>query len=394
MRTEMKPWLWARRPLWIVFVALTLRVAVSGVLLAHNRLFWGVNEPAAIARAIVEGHGFSSAFHDANGPTAWLAPAYPTLLACIFRFFGVESTASAITAILLNVVFSSLTAAVLVKLGREQLSETAGIIAGWAWAIAPPLLFIPWLLWETCLSGLVLPLVLMTTLRLSGASRHRDWAWCGAIWSFAALLNPAMLAPLPALAVETATRSRRWREPGVMIVVCVLGILPWTLRNFRAFGQVVPVRSNFWPEIYFGNVSFSLHPTGDSMLYQNEGEMLFAADLKSRVLNLVRSNPRVFARLTGERILAFWVRRAQLGSYALVLFLMTMGGLVQAWRRGKRWAAFTSVLLLYPLVYYISYTFARYRYPIEPLMYALAGYFVCELWAGIRHQVRRGTVGL
>jgi hypothetical protein len=393
VHSGMRGWVWLRRSGWILFVALTLRLAVLGVFLAHNHVSWGVNEPGGIARAIVEGHGFSSAFHDANGPTAWVAPGYPVLLACIFRIFGVTSAASAVAAILLNVVFSSLTAVVLVKLGREQLGESAGIVAGWAWAIAPPLLFIPWLLWETCLSGLVLPFAFMTTLRLGGSSRPRDWAWCGVIWSFGALLNPAMLAPLPALAIDATVRSRRWKEPVLLFVVCLSGILPWTVRNFWAFGQFVPVRSNFWPEVYFGNVSFSLHPTGDSMLYQKEGEMLFAADLKGRVFDFVRSNPKELARLTGERILAFWIRRSQLEPYPLVLLLMTMGGLVQAWRRGKRWVAFASVLALYPLVYYVSYTFARYRYPIEPLMYLLAGYFVCELWVGIRQQPRRGTVG-
>lgn len=391
---EMTPWLWLRRTRWIVFAAFTLRVAVSGMLFAHSHAAWGVNEPAGIARAIVEGRGFSSAFHDANGPTAWLAPAYPALLACIFRIFGVASAASAMTAILLNVIFSSLTAAVLVKLGKEQFSETAGIVAGWAWAIAPPLLFIPWLLWETCLSGLVLPFAFMTTLRLSGSSGLRQWAWCGAIWGTAALLNPSMLAPLPALAIEAAIRGRRWKGPALMIVVCLLGILPWTVRNFRAFGQVVPVRSNFWPEVYFGNISFSLHPTGDSMLYQNEGEMRFAADLRGRVLYFVASEPKVFARLTVERVLAFWTRGSQFGPYPLALLLMTLGGLVQAWRRGKRWVACVSVLSLYPLVYYVTYTFVRYRYPIEPLMYCLAGYFVYELFVGIKQQLWRGTVGL
>ena len=384
VRSGVKPWLWVRRPGWIVLVAFTLRIAVAGVLLAHNRLSWGVNEPGGIAGAIVQGHGFSSAFHDANGPTAWLAPIYPTLLACIFRFFGIETAASAVAAILLNVIFSSLTAAVLVQLGKEQFSEGAGMVAGWAWAIAPPLLFIPWLLWETCLSGLVLAFAFMTTLRLGGASRSRDWAWCGAIWSFAALLNPAILAPLPALAVNAAVQSRRWKGSALMIVVCVLGILPWTARNFRAFGQIVPVRSNFWPEAYFGNVGFSLHPTGDSMLYQQEGEMSFAQDLRTRTLGFVRSNPRWFARLTRERMVAFWMRPPQLQPYPLALFLMAMAGIVQAWRRRKRWAAFTAVLVLYPVVYYITYAFARYRHPIEPLMYALAGYFACELLAGHR----------
>lgn len=378
------PWLWVRHPRWIFLIALILRLAVAGVFLAHNQLSWGVNEPAGIARAMVQGRGFSSAFHDAIGPTAWLAPAYPALLACIFRFFGTESTASAVAAILLNVVFSSLTAAVLVKLGREQFSETAGIIAGWAWAMAPPLIFIPWLLWETCLSGLVLAFGFMTMLRLGEASRLREWAWSGAVWSFAGLLNPALLAPLAALALDAGVHSRRWKGPAVMILACVLGILPWTARNYRAFGRTVPVRSNFWPEAYFGNVDFALHPTGSTMLYQREGEISFGDDLKARTLQFVRSNPGAFARLTGKRMMAFWMQPWQWQPYPLALFLMSVGGIVQVRRRRKRWAAFTLVLVLYPMVYYITYTFARYRYPIEPLMYALAAYFAYDLLAGNR----------
>ena len=193
-----------------------------------------------------------------------------------------------------------------------------------------------------------------------------------------------ILAPLPVLAVDAAVHSRRWKGPVLMIVVCVLGLTPWTVRNFRAFGQLLPVRSNFWPEVYFGNVDFSVHPLGNSMLYQQEGEILFANDLRSRALHFARSNPGAFARLTGEHIVAFWMRPSQLRPAPLVLLLMTVGGIVQAWRRKKRWIGFTSVLLLYPFVYYVSYAFARYRYPVEPLMYTLAGYFVYELWTGDR----------
>ena len=48
---------------------------------------------------------------------------------------------------------------------------------------------------------------------------------------------------------------------------------------------------------------------------------------------------------------------------------------------------FAAVFLFYPLIYYITYTFARYRYPIEPFMYALGAYFVCEVLAA--YQSRR-----
>ena len=386
---SVKHWLWLRRPAWIVLFAFVLRMAIMGVLLAHNKLWWGANELGGIARAILEGRGFSSAFHDAQGPTAWFAPAYPALLACIFRVFGIETKASAMVAILLNVTFASLTAAVIVQLGKEQFHETRGIVAGWAWAIAPPLLFIPWLPWETCLSGLVFAYGFMTLLRLGAASRLREWGWCGVVWGLAALVNPAIVAPLPVLAVCAATRSRRWKGLGVMIMAFFLCVMPWTARNFRVFRHNVPVRSNFWPELYFANADFSLHPLGNSMLYQREGEALFVAEMKVRAINFIRSNPSVFWKLTRERIIGFWAQPEQLWPYTLLLFLTTFGGLVVAAWRGKRWAEFAAVLSLYPLVYYVTHAFARFRYPIEPLMYMLTGYFLCELWASYRARKKK-----
>jgi hypothetical protein len=112
------------------------------------------------------------------------------------------------------------------------------------------------------------------------------------------------------------------------------------------------------------------------MLYQREGEIQFAADLKARVLNFVRSDPRRFAHLTGGRVVAFWTLPAGQRPYPVLLLLMALAGILQARRYAKRWVAFASVLVLYPLVYYVTYTFARYRYPIEPLMYALAAYLL------------------
>jgi hypothetical protein len=373
-------WVWMRRTRSIFLFAFTSRISVMGVLLAHNKLSWGTNELGGIARALVEGRGFSSAFHDASGPTAWFAPAYPVLLACIFRIFGVETKASAVVAILLNVIFASLTAWVLVQLGREQFNETAGVVAGWAWAAAPPLLFMPWLPWETCLSGLTFVFGLMITLRIGARPSLLEWVYCGVTWGFAALVNPAILAPLPALALCAAIRTHRWRGLAVMTIACTLCILPWATRNFWAFGHIVPVRTNFWPELYFGNVDFSLHPLGMSMLYQREGEGLFVADMKQRVLNFLHSNPGIFWRLTKKRVVAFWAQPRQLWPYPWLLLLATLGGIVESVRWGKRWVDFLSVFLLYPPLYYVTHAFARFRYPIEPLMYALSAYFVCQVF--------------
>ncbi len=174
------------------------------------------------------------------------------------------------------------------------------------------------------------------------------------------------------LAVNAAIRSRRWEQFALMTLVCLLGILPWTARNFHVLGKLIPVLSNFWAEVYFGNVDFSVHPVGNSMLYQHEGELRFVAELKQGTLNLVRSNPGTLVRRSGERIVSFWMQPQCLLPYPLLLFLVSWGGIVQAKRRGKRWLGFASVLLLYPLIYYITYTmlqFRRLRFSAIPIPY-------------------------
>src|SRR5437764_4305205 len=66
-------------------------------------------ETGRIARSIALGQGFRAPFQDGTGPTAWLAPVYPYLLAGVFKVLGVYTTASAIAILSLNSVFSALT---------------------------------------------------------------------------------------------------------------------------------------------------------------------------------------------------------------------------------------------------------------------------------------------
>jgi len=220
---------------------------------------------------------------------------------------------------------------------------------------------------------------LLRSLRLNQSSRLGQWAFCGCIWSFGALLNPALLAALPAFAIIVAWRKRCWKGSAVMILLCALGIAPWTVRNAMSFHRLIPVRSNFWPEMFFGNVTFSLHPTGDSMVYQQEGEIRFGADLRARVIAHIRSNPGEFVRRTGRRVFTFWTEPVHFGPYAAMLSLAAWAGILLAWHAGLDWAPFACVLALYPLIYYVTYTFSRYRHPIEPVMYTLAGYAISEL---------------
>ena len=375
-----------RSPTCIFLFAAGLRIVVLIVLVAHSRVWWGINEAGTIGGALVQGRGFVSPFHDASGPSAWFAPVYPSLIAAVFLVFGIKTIASAWAAALVNVLFASLTALVIRQLGREHFGETSGDLAAWVWAVSPPLLIMPWLLWDTCLSALAMSFAFLLLLRLNQHSHVRMWALCGCIWGFAGLLNPALLAPLPALGLR-AVWSRCTKGFGVLVLVCVLCILPWTVRNELQFHHFVPVRSNLWPELFFANAGFALHPHGDSMLYQREGEVAFSADMRVQLVHHLRSHAGDFLRRTGQRMIEFWVEPLNFGPCAALVSLAALAGLLRAKFANREWAAFASALALYPVLYYFTFTFSRFRYPMEPLIYVVAGYAISELIAYSRGRV-------
>ena len=114
---------------WKIFVlALAVKLSVLAFFL-HVRpglTNWGVNEAGMIARSLVLNHSYGGAFHDAPGPTAWLAPAYPSVVATIFTIFGIQSHAAALVLLIMNCLLSAITAAVVMKIGTRCFSGKVG----------------------------------------------------------------------------------------------------------------------------------------------------------------------------------------------------------------------------------------------------------------------------
>ena len=52
-------------------------------------------EMGRVARALVTGHGYGDPFLGHTGPTAWVTPLYPLLIAFVFKLTGVYTAASA-----------------------------------------------------------------------------------------------------------------------------------------------------------------------------------------------------------------------------------------------------------------------------------------------------------
>lgn len=330
------------------------------------QLSWGINEAGAIARWLIVNHSFSTPYHDALGPTAWLGPVYPAVVAIAFLVFGVQTSGSALAILVFNAFCSAATGAVVYKIGKECRGEKAG----WMWALSPQIIILPWIQWDTCLSALFLSLAMLFTLRLKFA-RRTDWTMCGGIWGFAALINPALLAPLPLLAMSLA---KQWKRLGLAALVAISVIVPWTARNYYVFHRVIPIRSNGLAEVYFANGGIAAHPLGHSMEYQSLGEVAFTAEVNRRAIEYIRSHPAVFFRDCLLRAQVFWTGPPTFEPLSLALDIGALVGIVLLFKKSRLLAfQLLAVPKAYPLIFYACLPIARYRHPIDPVLYALAG---------------------
>jgi len=190
-------------------------------------------------------------------------------------------------------------------------------------------------------------------------------------------------------------RSRRAAGlVGLVLLGIVLACLPWGWRNYRTFHEVIFVRGNFGLELYVGNhdgahadidvssVRHSFrHPRTDLQEAERVlevGEAAYMKEKQREAAAWIRDNPSAFLRLTGTRILYFWVGPLHRPSGAVVYLVLFALALVGAWRVLPTLEIPERVVLLvplatYPLVYYVVAYMPRYGEPVRWLLVLFAG---------------------
>ncbi len=371
-------------------------------------------ETGHIAFSIATRKGFSSPFQRDTGPTAWIAPVYPYLLAGIFKIFGVYTVRSFFAAVLLNILFSAGACVPIFYAGKRIAGRGAARAAAWLWALFPNSIIIPfeWV-WDTCLSAFLVAVLLLATLKLAEARRLRDWFFYGLLWGFALLTNPAVALLLPVFVLWAAHRIRNqdlksdWlTRPALATGVALLCCVPWTVRNYIAFHSLIPIRSNFAFELYVGNNENydeqhrfrpgAITQDREILRYFRLGESAFMEEEKRKALAFIAAHPRIELWLVMQRMVDFWMgtatplatfRQAELPWLRLVLlcnFAAPLGALAGAVvllvRRNRYAVPVISVPVVFPLLYYVTHTSLRYRHSIDPVVLLLVAIGLNGLW--------------
>jgi 4-amino-4-deoxy-L-arabinose transferase-like glycosyltransferase len=395
---------------FIVLIAFAVRlIAVALVYpdqLNPRRDHWPFGyETGRIARSIASGEGFANPLFEKTGPTAWMTPLYPYLVAAVFKTTGIYTKSSALILLGLNSLFSALTCIPVFLMARESFGGRTAVWAAWVWALFPYAIYLSadWI-WETCLTTLLLSLLFLTTLRLVQTTRLRHWLMYGLLWGITALSDPAVLSLLPFLLGWVCYRLyQRGQRSGLQVLVAVAALLvmvtPWFVRNYRTFHQFIPFRDAFWLVMHVGNngdishwAPDAAHPSTSAVEeheYNRLGELKYMAEKRREAIKFIRSHPGWFAWVTFRRFVFTWTGFWSLsrdylaleptdpGNIVLstTLTLIALVGLRRAFQNDCLAAApYALTLIVFPLIYYISIPQMPYRHRIDPEVVVLASY--------------------
>jgi hypothetical protein len=355
-------------------------------------------ENVRLARSLCDTGKFANPFPALDtGPSAHLSPVFPAFMALLMKVFGDKSTGIYAITWAAALVMSLQLALYPVFSRILGMGEINGIIGASMWIVAKPRL-VPY--WEPLYVAILVALACCFYRRYvdEEARGRRKLAWpLGCLMGFLILTSPTV-API----YVTWLAWEIWRQRMAffkvsflpLVLLPVLIIAPWTIRNYLVFHSFPIIRDNFGLELSVSNNECARFGFWENLEtgcfekfhpYSNVNEarkVLVLGEVKYNDLQLkkallwISSHPARFIKLSMLRLIAFWmptdsftlrdVIGHRLERFTIYLMTLLSGpGLVILCRRDiKSAAVLISLLSVFPLVHYIVEYVDRYRYPI------------------------------
>jgi len=314
----------------------------------------------------------------------------------------------------------------------QHVARLIGITAGILLAVYPPAIFFGGLIQKTALATFWMTLTLWLCARQLDRPRPLGFLFIGIVLGLFGLTreNALVLAGVVLLWTIFGLRGAGWRARQMWITGLVAGLLlvfyPVAVRNFFVGGTWAVTTVQAGPNFYIGNnpdatgLYRPLVPNHETPEFERADARRLAeeaaghelTDLEvshywlSRSWAFMRSDPRAWLELVGRKLLLTFNRYEipdtegynvycgfawMLGALAPVLNLGTVGplaaaGLVLTLARWRRLGLLYLMTLALVLAIAAFYLFARYRFPLVPLIILFAAAGIVELVCAFRDQ--------
>ncbi len=399
---------WFRRWLWIIFlIAAILRFGyVTGRFAGGQR--WDQlaypDEQAytLITQSLVSGRGLVDEF----GYRATYMPGYPLFLLIFYLLPGwpfwvrlaqalVGAAAAPLAALLAWMWIRLVADRVREGFGRID-KDWVAVLTGLAVAFDPfGIFFTGLLLTETLFAFMLvttwLLILPMSNMRIKVTPRQSFAV--GFMLLGCVLLRPSafILVPLTASVVAVFRRFDRGSMIAAvtMILVVVIGLLPWAYRNHRTIGQWCWLTTRGGISLYDGlqpgaTGASDLAHTKELPEVKNLSETAWDAYFRQVALDTARQDPGTVLRLAVVKLARTWspwpnveqYRRGPLAWLSALWMLAALATAVVGWWRYRHQLRCWTLLLLpvvtITLIHTVFVGSVRYRVPLMPFVYVLS----------------------
>ncbi len=449
---SLKQRLSGRSALWTI-ILLGILLRIGSALFQGNsiRPLPGVTDQISyhqLALRVLDGKGFSFKtgwwpVTAPNKPTAHWSYLYVLFLSATYALFG---SAPLVARLIQAVAVGLLQPLLTWRIGNRLFGPRVGLVSAaissfyiyfvfYAGSLVTESFYIVAILWALDIS---------LTLAASAKQERGLWAQLGLALAVASILRQVILLLVPVLLawivwqvarrgssgneVESGTPGLWPLSKGIALALAILFacILPWTIRNYRAFGQFVLLNTNAGYAFFVGN--HPMHGTefipilpGPGSRYamvlpeglpkMNEAEL--EKDLLRRGLAFVREDPKRYMLLSLSRFkeyFKFWPspdssrlsNYARVLSFGLVLPFLLAGVLLTLSSRRIQARVLdcsgTMLLLgiagLYSLMHLLTWTLVRYRLPVDAITLPFAAFSIVYVYERLSGSFRLAAVPL
>ena len=320
-------------------------------------------------------------------------PVYPYFLAVLYGLTGTFETARWTQAALGALLVPAVALA-----GARAFSPRVGLWAAAVTALYPELVWFSVHFWSETLFMVLLWWGIERLLAADAADGPARALAAGALWGLAILTRETVLyfVPLAALWLATRPGSGARGRAAAFLAVALLVVAPWTYRNWLEFHAFVPVSTAGGQNLFQGNALIERDKTYE-MVDAVQGRVAQYHYAMRMGLQAIRDRQPwwIFEKLRDEMprfweadslvlvhikrgaydsvapALAVGVALVVLAPYVGVLALSALGATRLRWSRPT--VLLVALLGYYNLLHVVTHGFARYRLPVMPVVFLVAG---------------------
>jgi len=357
---------------------------------------------------------------DGLNPAAHVGPLYPTVLAVFYALVGHRSE----WVPMVHVLFDLGAAWCMYRVGTALWGSWIGAwTASFVFLYPAYWTFDPRIRSESFLTLLV-SAWLWATIKCGQNPSHRGYAFMGLAAGLTILCKPVVLVlALFLVGFVWISAKPLSQKIGYVIVygaTCVMLIIPWSLRNYVAFHQIIPVSVGVGAGLWMGSDpvsrgSWPMPPEREEAIWESAGitplpyahamyDVQTDRLLREKGMSRIAADPIGYVGLTFTRVWDFWIgnsfyltgeekgvttvlradatdRGWAMAIYSLIKRLLLTPGLIvvaaySAWVHRQRWRDLLP-LYLFPIgltVGYVPFTAeaCRYALPVLPCLMVLS----------------------